>query len=186
MLGSGDSWKEHALRSREGYLLSRERYTARWPGRELWHSRCKVPWSTGRLLSFFLGRQCQEINRGEARRSEHSHVQRLGWTKLRGRTHVTPPSQEPRETQLGWVCGRWSWDEAQRVGETRWERNLCLPNSLQLFWTVAHQAPLLMGFFRQEYWSGLPFPSPGDLPDLGIEPASSVSPALAGRFFFFF
>ena len=42
-------------------------------------------------------------------------------------------------------------------------------------WTVAHQAPLFMGFSRQEYWSGLPFPSPGDLPDPGIEP---VSPAL--------
>ena len=37
-------------------------------------------------------------------------------------------------------------------------------------WTVAYQAPLSMGFSRQEYWSGLPFPSPGDLPDPGIEP----------------
>ena len=37
---------------------------------------------------------------------------------------------------------------------------------------VAHQAPLSMGFSRQEYWSGLPFPSPGDLPDPGIEPGS--------------
>ena len=39
-------------------------------------------------------------------------------------------------------------------------------------WTVAHQAPLSMRFSRQEYWSGLPFPSPGDLPDPGIEPRS--------------
>ena len=39
-------------------------------------------------------------------------------------------------------------------------------------WTVAHQAPPSMGFSRQEYWSGLPFPSPGDLPDPGIEPRS--------------
>ena len=39
-------------------------------------------------------------------------------------------------------------------------------------WTVAHQAPLSMEFSRQEYWSGLPFPSPGDLPDTGIEPGS--------------
>ena len=50
-------------------------------------------------------------------------------------------------------------------------------------WTVAPQARLSMGFFRQEYWSGLPFPSPGDLPNAGIEPPSLVSPALAGRFF---
>ena len=46
-----------------------------------------------------------------------------------------------------------------------------------------HQAPLSTGFFRQEYWSGLPFPSPGDLPDPGIEPKSPASPALAGGFF---
>ena len=39
-------------------------------------------------------------------------------------------------------------------------------------WTVAHQAPLYMGFSRQEYWSGLPFPSPGDLPNPGTEPRS--------------
>ena len=38
-----------------------------------------------------------------------------------------------------------------------------------MIWTVTHQAPLFMGFSRQEYWSGLPFPSPGDLPDPGIE-----------------
>ena len=48
-------------------------------------------------------------------------------------------------------------------------------SGVQLFatpWTVAYQAPLSMGFSRQEYWSGLPFPSPGDLPDPGIEPRS--------------
>ena len=50
-------------------------------------------------------------------------------------------------------------------------------------WTVTCQASLSMGFSRQEYWSGLPFPSPGDLPDPGIEPASLMSPALAGGFF---
>ena len=42
-------------------------------------------------------------------------------------------------------------------------------------WTVAHRAPLSMGFSSQEYWSGLPFPSPGDVPDPGIKP---TSPAL--------
>ena len=47
-------------------------------------------------------------------------------------------------------------------------------------WTIAHQAPLSMGFPRQEYWNGLPFSSPRDLPDPGIE---SVSPELAGSFF---
>ena len=47
--------------------------------------------------------------------------------------------------------------------------------TLAIPWTVARQAPLSMGFFRQEYWSGLSFPSPGDLPYPGIEP---WSPAL--------
>ena len=49
--------------------------------------------------------------------------------------------------------------------------------------TVAHQAPVSMEFTRHGYWSGLPFPSPGDLPDPGIKPAPLASPALAGRFF---
>ena len=58
-----------------------------------------------------------------------------------------------------------------------------LLSCVQLFatpWTVAHQASLPMGFFRQEYWNGLPFPPPGDLPDPGIKPTST---ALAGGFF---
>ena len=63
------------------------------------------------------------------------------------------------------------------------------PNSLQSCltlcdpWTVAHQAPLFMGFSRQEYWSGLPCPPPEDLPDPGIEPVSLASPALGGGSF---
>ena len=56
------------------------------------------------------------------------------------------------------------------------------PDSMTL-WTAVCQAPLSMGFSRQEYWSGLPFPPPGDLPDPGIEPVSLKSPVLAGRFF---
>ena len=57
---------------------------------------------------------------------------------------------------------------------------------VQLFatlWTVACQAPLSMGFSRQEYWSGLPCTSPGHLPDPGSKPVSLMSPALAGEFF---
>ena len=50
--------------------------------------------------------------------------------------------------------------------------------TLETSWTVAHKAPLFMGFFRQDYWSGLPFSPPGDLPGPGIEPAFPESPAL--------
>ena len=50
-------------------------------------------------------------------------------------------------------------------------------------WTAARQAPLSMGFSRQEYQTRFPFPPPRDLPDPGIKPTSPVSPALTGRFF---
>ena len=50
-------------------------------------------------------------------------------------------------------------------------------------WTLVCQTPLFMGFPRQEYWSGLSFPSPGDLLNPGIKPMSLTSPALVGRFF---
>ena len=50
-------------------------------------------------------------------------------------------------------------------------------------WTVAHQAPLFMEFSRQEYWSELPYPSPGDLPNSEIKLVFLTSPALAGGFF---
>ena len=55
-------------------------------------------------------------------------------------------------------------------------------SSVRLFatpWTAAYQAPPSMGFSRQEYWSGLPFPSPGDLPNPGIEPRSPTLQAVA-------
>ena len=62
----------------------------------------------------------------------------------------------------------------------------CTFSHIQLFatpWTVAHQAPLSVGFSRQEYWNGLSFPPPVDLPDPEIELVSLASPALAGGFF---
>ena len=66
-----------------------------------------------------------------------------------------------------------------QIAVITWSMNECqLLSHVQLFatpWTVACQDPLTMGFSRQEYWSGLPFPAPGDLPDPGIE---SGSPAL--------
>ena len=61
----------------------------------------------------------------------------------------------------------------------------CVLSCVQLLaipWTVAHQAPLSMEFSRQEYWSGLPFPSPGYLPDLGIKTSSPVS-CISGQIF---
>ena len=63
---------------------------------------------------------------------------------------------------------------------------LCVLSPVHLFatlWTVAHQAPVSMEFFRQEYWSHLPFPPLRDLPDPGINAASPVFPCIVGRFF---
>ena len=61
-----------------------------------------------------------------------------------------------------------------------------LLSHMELFmtlWTIAHQTPLSLELFRQENWSRLPFPSPGDLPNPGIKPMSLSSPAWAGGFF---
>ena len=69
------------------------------------------------------------------------------------------------------IC--WPFQRWRKVWVTLSYSTLCDP------WTVARQAPLSMRFSRQEYWSGLPCPPPGDLTHPGIEPAS---PALAGRF----
>ena len=80
----------------------------------------------------------------------------------------------------------------QQRQDTTKHLRVCVPecvlshfSHVQLFltlWTVACQAPLSMGFSRQEYWSGLTCPPPGDLPHPGIEPASLMSPALVGGF----
>ena len=64
--------------------------------------------------------------------------------------------------------------------------SVCVLSRVQLFatpWTIAHQALLSMEFLRQEYWTGLPFLSPGDHPHPGTEPKSLMSPTLAGGFF---
>ena len=65
-------------------------------------------------------------------------------------------------------------------------RDACMLSHVQhfvVFWTVARQAPLYMAFPRQEYWRGLPFPSPGDLPDQGTEPHISCISCIASGFF---
>ena len=81
---------------------------------------------------------------------------------------------------------RWPNSRAQAPGKVKVKAKALVTHHVRLFtttWTVACQAPLSMGFFRQGYWSGLPRSSPGDLPNPEIEPVSLVSPALAGRLF---
>ena len=83
------------------------------------------------------------------------------------------------------MCRDENWEELFDLTwqEIKWKWKCLSLSHVRLFvspWTVAHQASLSTGFSRQEYWSGLPFPSPGDLPDPGIKP---VSAALVGGFF---
>ena len=77
-------------------------------------------------------------------------------------------------------CTAKRWGRCRGCGGECICRACYVTKSFATPWTVAHQAPLSVGFPRQEYWSGLPFPSPGDLSHPGIEP---TSPVLAGRFF---
>ena len=101
-------------------------------------------------------------------------------------SHPTWVGQVTQPTQVLWIklpCVTQSWTWKGPL----WVMCVCpkLLSCLWLFanpWTVAHQVPLSLGFYRQEYWSGLPCPPPRDLPNPGIEPVSLMSPALAGRF----
>ena len=68
-------------------------------------------------------------------------------------------------------------------GKPRPADGACAQSCLTLFNTTDHQASLTKGSPRQEYWSGVPFPTTGDLPNPGMEPRSPSSPALVGRFF---
>ena len=94
------------------------------------------------------------------------------------------PSQHPHIWASAGVAGGMSGLAGKSCREYKCHVHACsaLSNSATP-WTIAHQAPLSMEFSRQEYWSALPFPPPGDLPNLEIEPTSLVSPALAVKFF---
>ena len=72
------------------------------------------------------------------------------------------------------------WTKPVTINDSTYKSESEVTQSCPTFctpWTVAYQASLSMGFSRQEYWSGLPFPSPGDLPDPGIEPESPAMQA---------
>ena len=94
------------------------------------------------------------------------------------RAQNQPPVPAPHK----WVCPHHQTQYSDReAGMQVCVHTKSLESCVQLFatlWTVAHQASLSMGFSRQEYWNGLSFPSPGDLPNPGIEPASPVAHAL--------
>ena len=107
---------------------------------------------------------------------------------------ITCILNNPQMMMMFWIWGPHFEKQGCRsikLSSNTWtKRELCMHaqslSRVWLFatlWTVAHQAPLSVKFPRQEYWSGLPFPPPGDLPGPGIEITSPEAPALAGRFF---
>ena len=109
------------------------------------------------------------------------------------KTEVEKPGRDSRRNQDGRKVQRKTSqshrDGSKEVSQSRKARGVntracqvasVMSNSL---WTAACQPPLSMGFSGQEYWSGLPCPPLGDLPDPGFKPMSPMSPALAGRFF---
>ena len=104
------------------------------------------------------------------------------WVEALEQVPPWEPGKLKENSALDCLAAYWS----PFVGQTQ---HACLPSCFShvwlcvTLWTLAYQAPLSMGFSRQEYCSGLPCPPPGDLPNPGIEPASITSPALAGRFF---
>ena len=115
----------------------------------------------------------------------------IPWTKKPGGLQSMRLQRGIRKIKLrNWVCTHvFSVNEALEMCYKKEEDEMyvlscfrCVQLCVTL-WTATGQAPLSIGFSRQEYWSGLTCPPPGDLPDWGIEPAPVMSPALVGRFF---
>ena len=100
-------------------------------------------------------------------------------------------SESKNMTSYSWIIKRMFYSSLIfPEGATGLEHPLCMRTQsvshVQFFatpWSVAHQAPQSMTFFRQKYWSRLPFPTPGDLPNLVIKPTFPMSPAFTGMFF---
>ena len=95
------------------------------------------------------------------------------------------PIQGSNLCLLHWQADSFSTEPPRKPQRMECACVLSCFSCVQLFvtqWTIAHQAPLSLGFSRQEYWSGLPCPPPGDLPNQEIKPAPLTFPALAGRF----
>ena len=105
----------------------------------------------------------------------------MGFSRQECWSEVPLPS--PNSITLEVMISTYEFGEAQIFSPCAYACSLSCFQLFETTWTAIHQAFLSMGFSRQEYWSGLPFPLPRDLPHPGIEPKFPTSPALAGRFF---
>ena len=147
-------------------------------------SKCTVRWW---FRKFAKGDENFEDEECSDRPSEVDNDQLRSSLKLILLQHKKLPGNSV--STIEWSFGIWSKLERWKSLVSECLMCACVPSRfshIQLFamlWTVTPQAPLSMRFSRQGYWSGVLYPPPGDLPDPGIEPASLMSPALAGRFF---
>ena len=171
MLGTCEFlWKEHSFKVAKGILQMWLRLqTLRWKDYiELsrWASFNHISPLKVENLSWLWskrdvkGQMCKEI-RTQSASASFEHGKRWPWAK--GCRH---PLETGKSKQINSALEPPERNAALYVGA---------------LWTVACQAPLSMGFSRQEYWSGLLCPPPGDFPDPGMEPTSLTAPALAGR-----
>ena len=119
---------------------------------------------------------------GKERPQANFILSSLQFLMLLKKTHVVFMAHEAWGILVPWPRVEPAPPAMEAQNPNHWHANSLQSCPVSL-WTVAHQAPLSMEFSRQEYRSGLPCPPPGDLPYLGIEPASLMSPALAGGFF---
>ena len=138
------------------------------------------------MLSGDQGRPAPHFSSAD---SGHSSVPTLGVSTLEKRrkwqpTPVFLPGEPHGQRSLvgysPWGCKE--SDTTEWLSTAQQGASVVSDQLFEILWTIACQAALSMGFSRQ-YRSGLPFPSPGDLPNQGIEPASLMSPALVGEFF---
>ena len=111
----------------------------------------------------------------------------LEWAAISFSRGSSRPRDRTWASHIGDRCFTiWATREEGTSKSTRAMQGMCVLSRVWLFvtpWAVAHQAPPSTEFSRLEYWNGLPFLSPGDLPDPGIEPTFPVSPEFAGVFF---
>ena len=113
---------------------------------------------------------------------EISQARILEWVAISSSRYLFNPGIEPTSLAypvwqtdslpLSHLGGPFSCISHYLCDMLSWAKSLSRVRLFATPWTAAYQAPPSMGFFRQEYWSGLPFPSPGDLPNPGIEPGS--------------
>ena len=154
LITSSCSWKQASFASA----------SFQWPAQCLWH-----PWGQAKSSQTFA---VEDHTMGDF---PAPNTPKWGSTRLVDWPDATLPSIQSSQVQ-----GKHN-PENQSL-HALLSRFSCARHFATL-WTIAHQAPPSMGFSRQEYWSGLPCPPPGDLPDPGVKPTSLMSPTLAGEFF---